>query len=558
MKTCEELSELLPVLAEDCLGPAEAEEVRAHIASCASCAESWKVQELITRHFRETELDDRPDYFWTRQRKHILDQVGLGTSRIEKAAPAPRRRVIPFLIPAAAAAAVVIGVFTIVSKNEPHKHDEGLVRQPEKVEPVVPPVANHEATPEVPDAPPQEEFVEQPEPEKPADPAPAPKNDSVVQEPESKPDAPKTPPKDDVAKEPPPGPKDTTPKDPAKPPASTPPAPEVVAILPGHPHYPMRLAKEQTDIVAPIDPVTKSPVVKDTYTVEQALAVLMSARGRLDDIRDLLAKDPKADVTELVDAYAILVGEGASRILYGIRGPHGKARLELKAQKETLASFPEELRKGALRPAVLACAAAEELKRRVHRTKSRDSEVVLAARESVALLSELSPSSGNNVVIRTRWGFAVSNRYVTSILEHAKAGRLANVQAEYKGYQDLVGAVVDMLGSLDPRDAARACSPAKTDLTSFATRFARFPGPEPVKRDMDAAAQWTTTMVALVVQYEGSFTKWLPRPPKKEPAPPPPPPPPPAPPAKDPPPPFGEPAPPPPPAPKGEGFEEPK
>ncbi|HTF57166.1 MAG TPA: zf-HC2 domain-containing protein [Planctomycetota bacterium] len=87
MKTCEQILEALSDLAEGVLDRTEAEELRAHIHGCAECAAAWKRQILIGRYFRETDLADladRPDYFWAKQRKHVLDEVGFGTTPIKR------------------------------------------------------------------------------------------------------------------------------------------------------------------------------------------------------------------------------------------------------------------------------------------------------------------------------------------------------------------------------------------------------------------------------------------------------------------------------------------
>ena len=95
MKTCEQILEALAGLAEGVLDRTEADELKAHFTGCPECAAAWKRQVVIGRYFRETDLADsadRPDYFWAKQRKHVLDEVGLGTTPIEKTA-LPRRRV---------------------------------------------------------------------------------------------------------------------------------------------------------------------------------------------------------------------------------------------------------------------------------------------------------------------------------------------------------------------------------------------------------------------------------------------------------------------------------
>ena len=291
-------------------------------------------------------------------------------------------------------------------------------------------------------------------------------------------------------------------------------------------------------------------------TSEQALAVLKSAWGRLEDIKAMQAKDPKADIVEMVDAYAHLVGEGAAPIIARIGldpsrtlGP--ALRAELRAHQATLDAFPDDLKKGTLAPAVQACAAANNLRVRRHprSTKGPDSGAWSAARESVMFLT--APGSGTmTIVLRNRWGMAFTNRYVDGMLEHARLGRLAEAEGDYEAYQRIADGVVRMLEWLDPKDAVRVCGEAKRDLNSNIERFRTSRPTEAAKGLVIAAVKWTADKIVEVTKFELWHTKGMPKPEKKDP-----PSTPPSPPASNPPPPtppFGEqppPSPPPPPPP---------
>ena len=550
MKTCDQAAELLPALAEDVLGAAEADEVRAHISTCAACAESWRIQELISSHFRETDLADPPDYFWTKQRKHILQQVGLGTSRFDTATPA-RRPVLRFALAAAAAALLVVGALTFIKKQDVAPTNPGGIAKDQPKKDKEAPVVKETPNP-APVAPEEkEELVEKKDPpreeqtppvvddQKP-DPAPAPDKQRPKKELVEKPkDAP---------------PKDKTPKDPPK----DPPPVASAAVVPGHPKYTARLAQEQADILIPVSADTKTPLVKERDSQEQALAFLKAGKARIEDMEAMLARDPKADLTEMVDAYAVLVGDGAARIV-AVRTSSALARAEIRSQQAALAKFPEELRKGVLVPAFQASDALIEMKVRIHKhaVKGPESGALASARESVGLLTLMQPNSGTNVAHRTKQGFAISNRYVTAILEQAKLGRVPQAQGEYEAYQRIVDAVVRMLEWLDPKDQAGMVAKAKLELGGFVVRFKRFSGPDPVKAVTGYAAEWTEFMYQHVSKWGEYFSGRLPAPPKRDP-PPPAPPPSPAP-APPPAPPFGEnPDPPPPPPQPPKGFDDPK
>jgi hypothetical protein len=552
MKTCEQAAELLPALAEEMLGPQDAADVQAHIGTCAECAESWRIQELISRHIRETDLADRPDYFWAKQRKHILDEVGLGTSRFQKAEPTRVRR---FVLPLAAAAAAALIALTVMlfRTQGSAPSNEGMANQPEKPKtpeivktPPVPP-------PTVPDDPPKEELVN-PVPEAPKEPqTPPPSGEEppkVVQEPDPQPEPKKEegPKKDKVASNEP------KPKDPVPPGASNPlPKPEDVAVLPGHAKYAAKLAEEQVAILVPMDALNTAVVnVRDSD--EQVLAVLKAARARIDDIRQMLAKDPRADVTEMVDAYALMVGEGAGLILQmGKDRSFPRSRAELQHQAKLLGAFPDEAQKGALAAALKSNSAALDSRGRAHKPragKDTDSGAYAAARESVMMLREPAPATGI-LAVRTRSGFISAGRYQLALLEHARAGRLDETEAGFVSYQTLVDGMYRMIESLESRDAARLCAMARADLVAFQKRFEGFRGPDNTRSVIVAAGGYTVAMIKSIGALEAFFLGKGQRPPKREPqAPPsePAPPPPPKPPA----PPFGEPAPPPPPPPPPE------
>ena len=565
MMTCDKAAELIPALAEGILG-AEAEDVRAHISTCAACAESWSTQELISRHFRDTDLAaDRPDYFWTKQRKHILDEVGLGTSRFEQVAPPPHRSLLRVALAAAAAVLFAIGAYALLKPSGAPANSDGMAKdkipQP-KDNPIVqdPPKEAPEKSPEMPAPPP--EYAENP-PSPKEEGQPPKKDEAVVQEPNPKPEPKKDEPKKDnpVVQKPVSKPDETIP---LKEPPPIAPKPEAVAILPGHPKYPARLAAEQAEVFIPVTSDTKTPLVKEASTKEQALALLKSGRARLDDMQAMLALDPKADLTEMVDAYAILVGDGASRVLYQIAAAGDAApgaRTELRTQQQALAKFPETLQKTVLAPAIQACAAAIDLKIRPHRhaTRGQESGALASARESAGLISVMGPTGGTNVVRRTQYGFGAASRTVGAIMEHARLGLIPNVEGDIEAYTRTVEAVVSMLEWLDQKDQQGMCARAKVDLAGYMARFKKFSGPDPVRWKLEDAEAWTANILNHVSKLESFYQGKSPRPPKRDPAPPPPQAPPPsAPPAPPPAPPFGEKPPDPPPPPPPKGFDEPK
>lgn len=550
MKTCEQVAELLPALAEDILASAEAEEVRAHIAGCAACAESWRLQELISRHFRETDLADKPDYYWAKQRKHILDQVGLGTARFEKA-DSPRRPVIRVGLAAAAAVLLAVGAFTLFRKSDTIPANGTIVREPKRDLPRETPIVKEEPKPETPEAPPKKDEVVEAQ----AQPDAAPPENPVVENDKKKIEPKKVDSKPDIAKDKP----GTTSKSPPK---EGPVAPKIeeVALLPGHARYAVRLAEEQAEVLMPLDDM-KSPVVKDRVTSEQAQAILKSARARIEDIRLMTARDPKADITEQVDAYCILVSEGAMPILIRINStgqPLGAPRQELRTQKAELDKFTDEVKKGSLLAAIQTCGAANNMLIRRHTPRSRDESGALGAARDISLFVA-SPGTGTATIpLRTRWGLMVSNRFQIDMLEHVRAGRVAESEAGFEAYTKVIDAVVLMLDWIDVKDAVRVCSETRRDLHSYIVRFGSSPAQDATRHILANARRWTAEMIDKINQIEEKRTGKLPRtpdkkdPPKEPPKDPPPPPPPPAPP-------FGEKPPDPPPAPPPPPFgEQPK
>ena len=573
MKTCEQFGEYLPALAEDVLAPAPAEKVRAHLETCPDCAESWKVQELITRHFRETELADKPDYYWARQRKHILEEAGFSTVQVAAASAWPRR-IVKFAATAAAALLLFVGGSALVKKIRAMTPAlESIADEPKK-KPVKDAQVADNSVPQMPDPgtpedpPKQDEKLADKPPVGPGPDAPPKEKDGdpVAKEPDPKPqpnpEGDKDKPKDDIVQKPnePKRPNDTVPADPKDPPVD--PKPGELVILPGHPKYPGRLAQEQVDILAPIDEF-KNPVVKDRDTPEQGMALVKMARARLDDIRAMQINDPKADVTEMVDAYAHLMGEGVGPMLARFNQssrPWGPIKGELRAQTALLDSFPEDFKKGTLAPAIQACAAASFPKYRRHTSRPGKGALAgakTAALESVNMIQSLEKGM-ENLTVRARWGLAGSTRHQFDMLDHLRGGRVPEAEGEYEAYQKLIDGVLRMLEWVDPKDAARVCAAVRRDLVDYAGRFSQFPSTASTKTLLQGALNWTMGQLQKVIQIEGQLTGKTPRPDKKDPPPPKKDPPPQPPPKGDPPPGFGEPAPPPPPPPKGEGFDDPK
>jgi hypothetical protein len=250
-----------------------------------------------------------------------------------------------------------------------------------------------------------------------------------------------------------------------------------------------------------------------------------------------------------------MVGEGAGVVLFiGKDRAFPRSRAELHHQAKLLDAFPDEAQKGVLAAAFQANAAALQSRGRAQKPragKDADSGAYAAARETVMMLREPAPATGI-LAVRTRFGFVSANRYQLALLEHAKAGRVAEADAGFVSYQTLVDGMYRMIESLDSRDAARLCVMARSELAAFQKRFEGFRGPESTKSVIVAAGGYTAAMIKSIGALEAFFLGKGPRPPKggapkappSEPAPPPPP--------KPPAPPFGEPAPPPPPPPPPE------
>ena len=552
MMTCEQIIEALPALAEETLGAAEAAEIRAHFAGCAECAAAWKRQILIGRHFRETDLAVRHDYVWMRMRKSILDQSGFGTQRILKSAR-PRRRALGIAVAGVAASLLVVGAYALISN--PRGGSPGIVKDkpkappaPQKIDPETKPPSFEEKvvdrTEEI--TPPKNEGPQDQEPkdrvvDNPQPPAPE-KKVEVVKTPEPKPD------KGPVAQDPPKK-GDTIPKDLPKTPVKDPPAapepPALASLLPGDARYPAKLAKEHADILLPLDAESKQPVLKRDSR-EQVKAILQSARARLVEIRELALKNPKGDVSEFVDAYAVLVGEGAAPIIYHLvkANQTSEADRELRQHAEMFEAMADEA-KAALKPAIAACETARSHRygiRQPRTSRSPTSGALKRAVETVALLEE-KPTIAN----RTSWAFWVLNSRQEDVLSHARAGRKVEAEAAYEGYEGLLNTAVLMLEWIDPKNSAQPLSLAKKDLRAQHDKFRRFNAPPELRDLIGKAVTLTADHGKKIGEIEAMLAKGPKtpeKPPEKKPETPPDPPPPP----KDPPPKFGEDNPPPPPA----------
>ena len=569
MKTCEQILEALSDLAEGVLDRTEAEELRAHIHGCAECAAAWKRQILIGRYFRETDLADladRPDYFWAKQRKHVLDEVGFGTTPIEKVAPS-RRRVAGLVFAAAAAGFLVVGAWAIF-RPAPPPVNSGIAKEKPapppmpKFEPEARPLdlSRPDVTKEVEITPqtgelPQDQTVEPVNPPPPKPQPEPPKKDIAKPD---KPVAPKDPaPKDPVD----PGKKDddtaqgTRPKEPPK----EPPAEPVLArVLPGHRLYSVKLSQEQADILLPRGGESKVPILKRD-SLEQVMAILKgAARDRLDEIMELAKQDAKQDLPEIVDAYAALVGEGAGPIIARLVNANqhpGPAFRELALHQKDLEALPEGV-KSAIRPALFACEWARKNRgiQQPPTAKIRATGAYLRAVELVALLTEKKPGISN----RTLWALSVLDRRQDELLEHDEKGRKEEAEIALRGYGVILDSTVYMLDCLDAKDAAHPLSLAKNMLRVQYDKFRKFSGPAEVNEVITKALAMLLAQrqrvddIAARLLGRGANTPEKPE--KKDPPPPPPAPPatPPAPPA----PPFGEPMPPPPPPPPPpKGFD---
>ena len=552
MMTCEQFIEALPALAEETLDAAEAAEIRAHFAGCPECAAAWKRQILIGRHFRETDLAVRHDYVWMRMRKSILDQSGFGTQRILKSAR-PRRRALGIAVAGVAASLLVVGAYALISN--PRGGSPDIVKDKPKA-PTAPPKIDQETKPpsfeervvdrteeitppkdEGPqDQEPKDRVVENPQPP----PAPEKKID-VVKAPDPKPD------KDPVAQDPPK--KDDTvskppPKETPKGPPAAPEPPALANLLPGDARFAAKLAKEHADILLPMDAESKQPVLKRDSR-EQVRVILQSARARLVEIRELALKNPKGDVSELVDAYAVLVGEAAAPIIFRLANANqsSEADRELRQHNELFEAMPEAVMPS-LKPAILACdwARGRVAKRQKRTCRAPTSGALKRAVEVVALLEE-KPTIAN----RTSWAFWVLNSRQEDVLKHARAGAKVEAEAAYEGYEGLLNAAVLMLEWIDPKSSAQPLSLAKKELRAQNDKFLKFTASPEMRDLIEKARTLTADHGKKIGEIEAMLAK-APKTPEKPPegkkpeTPPDPPPPP-----KDPPPKFGEDNPPPPP-----------
>jgi hypothetical protein len=561
MKTCEEILEALPALAEEVLDGAEAAEIRAHLAGCPECAAAWKRHILIGRHFRETDLAVRHDYVWMRMRKLILDQSGFGTQRILKSAQ-PRRRALGLAIAGVAASLVVVGAYALIANSGSGSARTDLVKGQRKAPPAPPKIDPDAKPPSFEDrvvertveiTPPKDEGPQDEEPKdrvvEKAPPPPTPdKKDVVVKTQDPKPE------KDPVVNDPPKK-EETVAKDPPKSPSKNPPVapepPTLASLLPGDPRYAVKLAHEQADILLPLESESKQPVLKRDSR-EQVRAVLRSARSRLLEMRDLALKNPKADVSEFVDAYAVLVGEGAGPIIFRLANANqsSEADRELREHSGLLEAMPEAL-KPALKPALAACDFARSHRGAIlqpRTCRAPTSGAFLRARETVALL-EAKPGISN----RTFWAFELLKRRQGELLTHARGGRKAEAESAYEGYERLLTTAVLMLEWIDPKNSAQPLSFAKNEMRAQVDSFRRFAAPAELRDLINKGRDLASAQRQKINEIEAQLAKGPKTPEKppekKEPEPPPKDPPKEPPPPK---PPFGEtppPSPPPPPQP---------
>jgi len=320
----------------------------------------------------------------------------------------------------------------------------------------------------------------------------------------------------------------------------------------------VKLSQEQADILLPVGNESKVPVLKRD-SIEQVMAILTkAARPRLEEMIDLARGDSKEELAEIVDAYAVLVGEGAAPIIARLKNANqhpGAAYKELALQSKEFEAMPENV-KAAIRPALQACEWARSgIAKRQPRTCAKPVlGALLRARECVALL-EMKAVVAN----RTIWAFSVVDRREDELLEHAEKGRKAETEVAFQSYELLLASTVQMLVGLDAKDAGHPLSLAKGMMRPQIEKFRKFTGPTEIALIVQKGRDVLFKAWQKVDELQGQLFGKGPNPPekpdKKDP-PPPPPPPPPTPPSP-PPPPFGEPAPPPPPpAPPPSGFGE--
>ncbi|MBI4564066.1 MAG: zf-HC2 domain-containing protein [Planctomycetes bacterium] len=597
---CGKALDLMPALIEQALDAKATAAIQSHLGRCTACLDAWQSHQAIDRHFRETDVADRPESFWEWQRRTILDQIVLAPVPTER--PAAYERFLRFSIGSVAAAALLLALAGLLKSPPslppdtpvadtrvppkppeqppeiardpapeekpkpktpaPPAQDPEIARQEPTVEPPKPPVRDDEKKDRPPAKPDADSALaekdREPPPQKPPKPEPEPppaEDKKVAEAPPPKPE--KEDPiakKPETAEEPPP-----TPTPAPDPPPSPPPAPEAKAAtakaLPGEPLYPFKLTEEQVAVLVPRTQDKGAPVV-GKESVEQALSVLAAARARLAEAQPLFETKQSGAAAEVIDAYAALIGEGVVPLMRRLKESNDRtaeAEIELKRQSQILEGFPPAM-KNLLEPAVTACNLARSYRPSRHSLRSRPKYgAVRAAREILVLLD------AKDVEERTRNAFYIVQRLQEELLTEARAGREPESRAASRMYQLLADTIVYALSETDPsvKSFARACVNGRKELDREIHAFKMYPSNGPLREVIEEGGAFAVELRKKMQEIELGKGDWAKRerpkeqekqpekpPPKEQ--------------EKPPPPPFGEDAPDTPPPPPPEGFEDPK
>lgn len=421
---CDQAQERLPALADKTLGEREVSLVSAHLRSCPECASAWARHEEIERFFKEDPGAGLPDSYWAHSRRTILDQVAWGAPRESTSdtdAFSIRRRGVA--IGMAAAAALFIAVLTVVLSSPgkpPEPADPVAGRTPGiEVESTPDPTRPEEtSTPSVspdplPSPEPTPDVIVRPEPS----PLPSPSPDVIVR--------PEPSPTPEPSAEPEPSPEVIVRPEPSASPKPSPspevrkapPAWAVAVALPGDNGYGRKLAGELTALVA------------SRNDAESVDLLLLSARARLQEMGHAANARPQA-MTELVDAYVAIVGEGADTLL--TRKPDAKTKARARAELQEQLRMLQELE--GVDPAISACRTVADFRSHyaTFRSKGKDLRLLPLAREMAKV------GAARTVDERVKAGVEVCQHRLADLAAAMKGGNAAAAAEASESYDSVL------------------------------------------------------------------------------------------------------------------------
>lgn len=505
---CADVTGRLPALAERMLEPGEQAKVQAHLKACAGCASAWKRHQAVDAHLRSFDAGARlPEAFWTAQRRAILDQVVLAPA----ARTADRFALVRWGVGLAAAAAVALATIGVFRTESPSNAGGPTAKgSPAPNVSPAPEVAKHSPapSPEVsPEAPRPEiakspEPTSSPEPEKPQPekPDPVAKSPEPTASPEPEKPAPEKP--DPIAKgpepspspvpSPSPGPGPEKPK--VDPPKKDPTSEALVsAAMPGDPLYALKLALEQSAVVVPRTSDERREPVVNRDSVEQAMSILLSARARLQEVKTLVEAKKTDAALEAVDAYCVLVAEGAVPMmtrLIASKDRVAEAQIEIKKQSDLIEELTTPQTKSILKAAAVVCDKAREgLALRVDPRSRHRAAAYASARDLVAL------AAAKDVRDRVDVSMRMTDRWQDALMTDAKAEKVAESGGQVDAYIALLDHVCLMLEKTP--FTARSFSPsvklAKSAVDRQIVEFRAFNPASPlrplIERARDAATE---------------------------------------------------------------------